>query len=207
VEVFYQAGGMRAVGIGSCSEYAETHADCTEEGTPLAPGTRYGEAKAAMYFALRAAARGRGSWAWARLFFPYGEGEPDGRFIPSVIEALLAGTPVDCTHGAQLRDFVHVEDVAQACATLAAGEASGAYNIGTGRAVSLREVAAEIVAQLGRGELVRFGSRQAPAYDPARVVANVDKVRREHGWEARVGLAEGLRRTIAARKAHTEGVQ
>jgi nucleoside-diphosphate-sugar epimerase len=206
VEAFYTHGGVRAVGVGSCAEYADTSEDCTEEGTPLEPATPYGEAKKAMFLALREAAHGRG-WAWARLFFPYGEGEPRGRFIPSLIEGLIAGVPVECTHGAQVRDFVHVEDVAEACATLVAGEASGAYNVGTGRGASLREVAAETVAQLGHGELVRFGARPAPAHDPARVVANTAKMRREHRWQARIALSEGLSRTIAARKARAEQTQ
>ena len=52
---------------------------------------------------------------------------------------------------------------------------------------------------MGHGELVRFGARPAPAYDPARVVADIGKIRREHGWAPAVGLAEGIRKTLAAR--------
>lgn len=206
VDSFYAAGGIRAVGVGSCAEYADSGSPCREETTPLAPATLYGEAKAALYFALRAAARERGSWAWARLFFPYGPGESPGRFIPSVIEGLLQRAPVDCTHGAQVRDFVYVDDVAEACAALVAGEASGAYNVGSGQGSSLREVAGLIVSGLGHPELLRFGARPAPQYDPATVVADIDKIRREHGWTPRVNLAEGIRKTIAARHTPAQGV-
>ena len=205
VDAFYRGGGRRAVGAGSCAEYADTADDCSEEGTSLSPATRYGECKAAMYYALRGAARERGTWAWARFFFPYGAGEPAGRFIPSVIDGLVRGKPVDCTEGRQVRDFVHADDVAEACVTLVDGEASGAYNVGTGHGVSLREVAALAVAELGHGELVRFGARPSPAFDPARVVASMEKTRRDFGWRARIALAEGLRMTISARKALAEG--
>lgn len=206
VDAFYVAGGTRAVGVGSCAEYADSDSPCREDATPLAPATLYGEAKAAMYFALRATARERGSWAWARLFFPYGPGEPPGRFIPSVIQGLLQRAPVDCTHGGQVRDFVYVDDVAEACAALVAGEASGAYNVGSGRGSSLREVADLIVSELGHPELLRFGARPAPQHDPATVVADIGKIRREHRWTPNVNLAEGIRKTIAARSASPQGV-
>ena len=205
VDAFYAAGGRRAVGVGSCAEYAQTAADCEEEQTPLAPDTLYGEAKASMYYALCAAARGRGSWAWARLFFPYGPGEPAGRFIPGVIEGLLRRTAVPCTHGNQVRDFVYVDDVADACVALVESEASGACNVGSGAGTSLREVARLIVETLGNAELVRFGERPAPAYDPARIVADTTRMRREHGWAARVALADGIQRTIAAKRTAAEG--
>jgi nucleoside-diphosphate-sugar epimerase len=206
VAAFYGAGGIRAVGAGSCAEYVESGTDCHEDRTAIAPGTLYGEAKAAMYFGLRAAARGRGTWAWARLFFPYGPGEPPGRFIPSVIDGLIQGAPVDCTHGAQVRDFIHVDDVADAFVALVAGEASGAYNVGTGCGMSLREVAAAIVAELGHGELLRFSKRQAPAYDPARIVADIGKIHHEHGWVPRVALAEGIHGTIEAKRRSAQGI-
>ena len=204
-DAFYTAGGTRAVGAGSCAEYAQTSADCVEDETPIAPDTLYGDAKAAMHFALRAAARGRGSWAWARLFFPYGPGEPPGRFIPSVIDGLLRRVPVACTHGMQVRDFIYVEDAAEACVALLEGEASGAYNVGSGAGTSLGAVGGLAVGVLGNPELLRFGERPAPAYDPARIVASVGKIRREHGWTPRVTLADGIRRTIAAQRAPAKG--
>jgi nucleoside-diphosphate-sugar epimerase len=117
-----------------------------------------------------------------------------------VLDGLLHGTPVDCTHGRQVRDFIYLDDVAEGCAALVAGEASGAYNLGSGRGTTLREVAQLIVAQLGRGELLRFGARPASAYDPAYVVADISKIRTDLGWEPRIRLEEGIRLTIAAQR-------
>jgi nucleoside-diphosphate-sugar epimerase len=196
---FYAGGGSRAVGIGTCAEYGPSASPCREDATPLAPNTRYGEAKAAMQQALAAAAGSRGSWAWARLFFPYGPGEPAGRFIPSVIDGLLRRTPVACSEGLQVRDFVYADDVADACVAMVDSEPSGAFNVGTGEGRSLREVAAAIVAELGHADLVRFGERQAPAHEPPYLVADMAKTRRVIGWKARLGLEEGIHMTIAAR--------
>ena len=198
-EAFYAGGGTRAVGIGTCAEYGPSSRPCREDSTPLAPNTRYGEAKAAMGQALASAARNRGTCAWARLFFPYGPGEPPGRFIPSVIDALICRTPLACTEGLQVRDFVHADDVADACVALVDAAASGVYNIGTGQGRSLREVAAAIVAELGHAELVRFGERKAAAHEPAYLVADMSKTSSEIGWRARLALEEGIHMTIAAR--------
>jgi len=207
VQAFYADGGERAVGVGTCAEYAASDNACREDTTPIAPATVYGASKAAMYFAWLAAAGGQRQWAWARLFFPYGPGEPPGRYIPSVIGGLLRGDAVDCTHGRQLRDFVYVDDVAEACAALVEGPKSGAYNVGSGSGTSLRHVAEAIIAELGGRELVRFGAREAPAHDLARIVGDTGKMREHFGWTARVNLEEGLRRTIAAQRAASQGTQ
>jgi nucleoside-diphosphate-sugar epimerase len=200
VERFFQTGGKRAVAMGSCAEYRASDSACREDETPIQPATVYGKAKAAMHLALQAAAQDRGTFAWGRLFFPYGPGEAPGRFISSVIAGLLSGEPVDCTDGTQQRDFVFITDAAAACVALLQSERCGAYNIGTGTAVSLREVTDIIVRRLGRSELLRFGARAAPPFDPPRIVADPTKISAEIGWTPRVALEQGLLRSIEAMK-------
>lgn len=200
-ERFYSGGGKRALGVGSCAEYAVTDSPCDEALTPVAPATPYGQAKAALMEALRAA--GDDDWAWARVFFPYGPGDAPGRFIPDLIDSLVSQRPFDCTHGAQARDFIFVDDVAEACVALLDSGCGGAFNVGSGRGTTLRELAAAAVAQLGHAELIRFGTRPAPAHDPARVVANVARISRDLQWSPRIDIAEGLRRCITARKDRT----
>jgi len=69
---------------------------------------------------------------WARMFLPYGPGDSPERLVPSVIEALLSGRPVDLSHGRQERDFVYAPDVADLLVRLLAGGEEGAFNVGTG---------------------------------------------------------------------------
>jgi len=189
---FYEAGGTRVVAAGTCAEYAPSSTPHIEDLTPIGPDTAYGRAKAATCMALRDAAGKRG-WAWMRLFFPYGAGEHPARFIPSAINAVLRGEKLDCTSGTQVRDFIHVRDVADACAFLLESGTSGVFNVGTGQGHTLREVGSLI----GGSDLLRFGARQAPANDRAYVVADPLKMRRL-GWKPRLALAEGLRLTMAA---------
>lgn len=196
---FYLCGGERAVGVGTCAEYKWVVDDCSEERTPLRPDSVYGCCKLAASLVLDAARRSAGkSAAWARLFFPYGPGEPEERFIPSLISGLLSGRSVECTHGNQVRDFVHVDDVAAALVALLLADESGTFNVGSGNAASLRDVADTVCRRLGNYELVRFGTREAPPGDPQRVIADTEKMRNEIGWQSEIGLEQGIDNAIAA---------
>jgi len=197
IDEFYRCGGKRAIGVGTCAEYAWDAADNDEDLSELKPDTIYGRCKLAMGIAFEAAAAvNGGSAAWARLFFPYGPGESPERLIPAVIRGLLRNEPVKCTHGNQIRDFVFVDDVASALTALLDSPAQGTFNVGSGTGISLREIVAIITARLGNPELVTFGARKSPVGDPARVVADVSKLKREVGWRPLIDIATGIERTI-----------
>ena len=132
--------------------------------------------------------------AWGRIFFVYGPGEPDGRLVPSVGRALLAGEPVPTTRGDQVRDFMHVEDVAAAFAALADGDVTGAVNVASGEPVTVREVVDTLAAAAGRPDLPRPGALPDREGDPPRLVADVSRLRDEVGFAPRIGLPEGLER-------------
>jgi UDP-glucose 4-epimerase len=114
---------------------------------------------------------------------------------------LLAGEPATIYgDGSQTRDYVYVGDVVEAnLAALRAPQVSGEINIGTGRETSVLELAEQLRALGGGG----FVTEHAPARtgEVARSCLDVSRAQRELGWEIRTGLAEGLRRTLAA----TEG--
>ena len=135
LRAFAGAGGRRAVVAGTSAEY-DWHAvgaRCNEQRTPLRPATLYGAAKHALHTVAAPYAEQAGfELAWGRIFFVYGPGEPEGRLVPSVGRALLAGRRVPTTRGDQVRDFMHVEDVAAAFAALADADATGAVNVASG---------------------------------------------------------------------------
>ena len=152
-----------------------------------------------MSLALQAAADTYGcSAAWARLFFPYGPGEPADRFIPIMICGLLNGNKVACSHGRQVRDFIFVEDVADALVALLDSTAPGAFNVASGVPTTLRQVVTTIGEHLGQTELVHFGAKPAPEHDSDYVVADIARLARELGWRPRVSLTKGIELTIEA---------
>lgn len=198
LEAFAAVGGKRVVATGTCAEYDWTgDGVCRERGTYLRPATLYGERKDWTRDLSKKLADDRGlSLAWARLFFLYGPGEHPARLVPSVTRALLAGQPADCTEGTQRRDFLHVDDAADALISLLFSEITGPVNVASGVAVSVREVVEKIGVATGRPELVRFGVRPTPPGDPPLLVADVTRLRTELGWVPRIGLDEGIARTV-----------
>ncbi|WP_052341801.1 NAD-dependent epimerase/dehydratase family protein [Salinarimonas rosea] len=199
LDAFGAAGGRRAVGLGTCAEYATGDARLDEATTPIRPATPYGAAKAALFHAGTAAALAHGiSFAWARLFTPYGPGEPPGKLIGSVARALVAGERVATTEGTQERDFLYVSDIAEAVAALLDSAVEGPVNVGSGEAVRLRDLVARIAVQAGGANRVDLGARPRPPHDPDSMVAAVTRLTTEVGFRPAVSLDDGLARTVAA---------
>ncbi|MEK6255519.1 MAG: NAD-dependent epimerase/dehydratase family protein, partial [Gemmatimonadales bacterium] len=166
---FYDHGGRRMVVAGSCAEYDPGGEDgcetptCIERVTRCHPSTLYGVSKHALHTLVSAFnARVGISGAWARIFFLFGPNEDPNRLVASVIRALLSGEPAECTHGEQVRDFLHVADAGSALAALVDSDVEGPVNVASGAAVPLRELLQMLGRHLGRNDLIRLGARPAP---------------------------------------------
>ncbi len=198
LRAFAAHGGRRVVMAGSCAEYEwGGEGDLSERDSPLEPATLYGICKDALRRVAGAyAAETSVSLAWARLFFLYGPHEAPQRLVPAVIRPLLAGERAATTAGGQVRDFMHVQDAADALAALALSDVSGAVNVASGRAVSVADVIDLIGTLTGAAELIDRGARPSAASEPARIVADVARLREEVGFRPRISLQEGLESTI-----------
>ncbi len=97
--------------------------------------------------------------------------------------------------GEQTRDYVYVEDVAEAnLRALGRQEVTGAFNIGTGVETNVNELLRRLAAAAG----VTAESRNAPpkAGEQRRSVLDASAAARVLGWKPGVSLDEGLRRTV-----------
>jgi nucleoside-diphosphate-sugar epimerase len=198
VKAFGEHGGQRFVGVGSSAEYDVVTGLCVEDATPIRPVSLYGKCKAAVWMGIQTYAQRYGfSAAWARVFLPYGPGDEPRRLIPSLLTSLSAGKPINVTDGRQVRDFVFAPDVADLLVCLlATAEANGAYNIGTGRGVAVREVIQWVADHLNAAELVHFGSQPRRDDEPATLVADMAKVEGTLGWHAATFIESGLERML-----------
>lgn len=198
LRAFGEAGGARAVIVGSCAEYAwGGEEDLDERDSPLRPEGLYGVSKDALRRVASAYATEAGiELAWGRLFFLYGPHEQTERLVPAVIRPLLAGERVATTTGTQVRDFMHVDDAAAALAALLDSGVTGPVNIASGRAVSIAEVLDSIGELTGGGALIDRGARPLPPEEPPRIVARVQRLADEVGFQAGIALADGLASTV-----------
>jgi nucleoside-diphosphate-sugar epimerase len=203
VRTFGEHGGQRFVGVGSSAEYGIAAGPRTEDEVPIRPASLYGQCKAACWMAAEAyALRYAFSAAWARVFLPYGPGDDPRRLIPSLLAALAAGTPINVTDGSQVRDFVHVTDIGDVLVRLlATPQAKGAFNVGTGRGIPVRQVIEWAADHFHARELVRFGARPQRDDEPPSLVADMAKVERVLGWRAATSIESGLERLLRETRA------
>lgn len=191
---FTAAGGRRAVMAGTCAEYAWGGAGVlSEAASPTLPVTLYGVCKDAT---RRVVEHVVPELAWGRVFFLYGPGEAPGRLVAAVARALVAGERARTGDGTQIRDFMHVADVAAAFAALLDSSVAGAVNVASGEGRPLRDVIEAIGVAAGCPELLDIGALPPRPDEPRELVADVRRLRDEVGWAPLIGLQEGLARTV-----------
>jgi nucleoside-diphosphate-sugar epimerase len=198
VRAFKAHGGSRVVTAGSCLEYDWRYGYCSEALTPCTPHTIYGACKHALQILTSALARdGSLASAWARIFFIYGPHEHPDRLVAAVVRSLLAGEPARTSHGRQVRDYLFVEDVADALVRLLESDVTGSINIASGQAIALRDIISQIGRQTGRSELIQLGAIPQATTDTPIVVADTSRLTAELDWQPRLDLAQGIEKTIA----------
>lgn len=126
------------------------------------------------------------------MFFLCGPREHPARLVPSVARALLAGEVAECSAGTQRRDFLHVDDVADALVTLLRSDVTGPVNIGRGEAVAVKDVIELVARACGRPDLVRLGARPTPPNEPPLLVPDVSRLRDEVGWRPGISLEDSI---------------
>jgi nucleoside-diphosphate-sugar epimerase len=136
-----------------------------------------------------------------RIFNTYGpHSDPDdGRFVPNFVSQALRGEPITIYGtGEQTRSLCYVSDLVDGIvrAQLSEGTTGQVFNLGNPDEHTVREYA-EIINQMcgGRSEIVYRPFISAD--DPQRRRPDIAKARAQLGWEPRVGLEEGMARTIA----------
>jgi nucleoside-diphosphate-sugar epimerase len=190
---------------GTCAEYdwSDTGEPCRElerasgAATPERPATFYGAAKHATRIVAGAYAGEVGlSLAWGRVFLLYGPGEDERRLVPQVARALLGGTEVQTSDGTQIRDFMHVDDVARGFVALLGSAVEGPVNVASGEGVEIARVLQLIGDATGRPDLLRLGALPRRAGEPQRLVADSGRLRTEVGFEPRIALEDGIAETV-----------
>ncbi len=192
------------VRLGSSTEYGASDGPMAED-APLRPRGFFGATKAAGSLLVLAAAAHRGLRAAVlRAFQVYGPLDHPGRLVPTAVRAARTGEPLPLTDPGRRRDWIYVDDVVEACvrAALAGDLALGqVLNLGTGHQVTNEELVAEVESVTGRRIETAPGAHPGRHWDTESWVCDPSLARDLLGWEAKVGLHEGLRRCWEAERA------
>ncbi len=210
---------------GSCSVYGTPAALPVAETAPLQPESPYGQSKLMAEQMLRWYGELKGlRWMSLRYFNASGAsadaviGEDFSvtlNLVPLVMKAALGlrppvqvfGTDFPTPDGTAVRDYIHVEDLAdghlRALEHLEAGGPSGAVNLGTGTGSSVRQVIDAAERASGRTVPVEYVGRRAG--DPSMVYADNRYAAELLSWKPRFGLEEIVESAWRWHSNHPEG--
>jgi nucleoside-diphosphate-sugar epimerase len=185
-------GTRHIVGIGTCIEYQITNAPLSEKDTPVVPTTLYARCKNDLRLALEADAREKDFlFSWGRVFYPYGPGEHPSRLCSAIIQKLSRGEKIVLKTPDSTKDYIYIQDLAEALLTVVEKRARGPINLGTGIGLSVREIARTVGRLMGKPELIEEAN--PPQVDPlGYVVADASRLR-ALGWTPRFDLVAGLK--------------
>jgi UDP-glucose 4-epimerase len=202
LEAMRRHGVARLVFSSTAAVFGHPNSERIDETHPTQPINPYGASKLMVERILADAAGAYGLRSVALRYFnaagaspeaTIGESHsPETHLIPNVLRAALGSGPAlkvfgedYATHdGTCVRDYVHVDDLAEAhlraLAFLDAHPGAHAFNLGNGRGFSVREVIAAAEAVSGRS--IPFSIQPRRPGDPAVLVAASDKARAALGW-------------------------
>lgn len=171
-------------------------ASLSEDHSPQ-PISVYGASKIAAEEVIRAWARTRElPYSIARFFNLYGPRQSPIYVVPQICVQALKDREIVLRNAAAERDFLYVEDAIECLLALATtGVHDSIVNVGTGVAVSLREVVSIVLGILGDPNIsLELGSQQ-DRFSPLRLVADITKAR-QLNWTPKTTLQVGLAKTL-----------
>jgi nucleoside-diphosphate-sugar epimerase len=132
-----------------------------------------------------------------RPFMTYGPEQPERKIVPYVIRSLLKGETPQLSSGNRAVDWIYIDDVIDGflSAASAASIEGGAFDLGTGEMVSIREVVNRLTSLMDSGIRPGFGALPDRPFERVRI-ADTQTAKLRLAWQAKVSLNDGLRLTI-----------
>ena len=165
---------------------------------PVGPRGVYDEAKRFAEALTMAYHRSHGlDTRIVRIFNTYGPRMRlnDGRAVPTFITQALTGQPLTVHgDGSQTRSFCYIDDLVEGIWRLMEAKTSDPINLGNPEEMTLLELAKRIIRLTGSPSAMVF--TPLPQDDPKQRRPDISRSRQFLGWEPRMELEEGLRRTI-----------
>lgn len=205
LDVMRAHGVNRFIFSSTAATFGEPKYSPIDEAHPQQPINPYGRSKLMVEQVLQDYDHAYGLKSVCLRYFNAAGADPDGQLgerhepethlVPLVLQAAsgrrphvaIHGRDYDTPDGTCIRDYVHVTDLCEAhwlaLQSLLAGGPSQAYNLGNGQGFSVREVIHAAEQVTGQHIAVVHGPRRAG--DPARLVADSNRIRQTLGWQPR----------------------
>ena len=183
--------------IGSSSEYGKLKSP-HKEILDTNPRMIYGKSKLlASRFLMKKYINNKFPATILRFYQVYGPKQDLNRFIPIVINSSLKSLKFPCSEATQSRDFLYIDDATDAIIkTIKNSKARGKiFNIGSGKAVVLKEIINLIFKKIGKGSPL-FGKIPLRADEPKIIFPNVSYARKIINWKPKINFEKGLTKTI-----------
>ena len=194
---FINHGGKRIVCSGSCAEYDWSYGYCSEELTPCNGSSPYESSKRALSSILTSFSEKYGvSAACGRPFYLFGPNEKNQRLVPYIVTNLLKNNMVFCRNGNLIRDYLYVEDVADAFVQLLISEVEGIINIASGRPIVIRDLFYSIGEKLNKKSLIQINDN-LDAKEATLVLANTERLNNELLWTPSYNFKQAIDRTLS----------
>lgn len=193
-------GNLKRLIVASSMSVYGAGGHLVDETAPCVPASVYGLTKYDQErLCLMWGAQHRVETVALRFFNVYGPRQaltnPYTGVLANFAQALLAGkAPIVYEDGGQTRDFIYVQDVADAVIRVATmgGPVFGAYNVCTGWPTSILTAARSLGLALGRPDIEPRITGTKREGDIRDCTGNPDKLRRDTGWGARWSFASGI---------------
>lgn len=138
------------------------------------------------------------NFIWTRLSNVYGPGRQETSLIPYLIESVQDNKKIEIRNPNAQNDFIYVEDVAEAiCQLVLRCKKNGVFNIGSGKLISVKDIIKKIFKILNVNKEYKVtNQQQIDSFSNA--YADISKIKKELGWQPKVDIDEGLKKTIEA---------
>ncbi len=161
--------GLKTVVVsGTCFEYG-MQSGALSEGMETRPGNSYGFAKDLLRKQLQFyKAHVPFNLIWTRLFYMYGDGQPENSLIPQLKKAVADGfSQFNMSGGEQLRDYLPVTDIAEKLVLLALKQQDiGIVNVCSGKPISVRNLVEKMICDEQWNITLKLGVYPYPEYEP-----------------------------------------
>jgi len=200
IDELYNAGVKRFVLVGSSSEYGDRTGALQEGDSPMGELNNYVKGKLALAkYGLDVAEELDKIFTHVRLFYTYGAGQQHNSLINQLFQTSLLSSDMSLSPCEHFRDYIHVSEAAEGIARIASVDRSGVINLGSGRAILLKQFVKLLWSKLdGQPERLVFGSHEVPLLEQnqPKSYADLTRLKKMTNWVPTQSIEDGIKNTV-----------